>query len=57
MAALAVGAMAQKPDDKNRPPKDPPTIPAPDKEKPRDRPPSNSNRPQKPNQVMFIRED
>jgi hypothetical protein len=64
MALIVVGfsmtAMAQRPDNnQNRPPKDPPTIPAPDKkppEKPRDNNNNNNNnnRPKKPQDVIFV---
>jgi len=56
---FSMTAMAQKQDDdkKNRPPKDPPQIVAPDKDKPKDRPKddnNNSNRPKKPQGAMFV---
>jgi hypothetical protein len=63
MAILTVGlsltAMAQQDDKKNRPPKqDTPSIPAPDKNRPPDKPrddnKDNSNRPKKPGEMAFI---
>lgn len=55
--AFSLSAMAQKQDDdkKNRPPKDPPVIVAPDKDKPKDRPKdnNNSNRPKKPSEIFI----
>jgi len=55
---FSMTAMAQKQDDdkKNRPPKDPPQIVAPDKDKPKDRPKddNNSNRPKKPQEAIFL---
>lgn len=60
MAIFIIGfsltAMAQRQDDnKNRPPKDPPTIPAPDKNRPPDKPRdnNNTNRPKKPS-IIFV---
>lgn len=61
-ALLVVGfsltAAAQRDDNQNRPPKkDPPTIPAPDKDRPKDRPKdddrNNNNRPKKPRDEYF----
>jgi len=58
---FSMTAMAQKQDDdnKNRPPKDPPQIVAPDKDKPKDRPKDDdkSNRPKKPNQAVSTGSD
>jgi hypothetical protein len=58
MIGLSMTAMAQKQDDnKNRPPKDPPKINAPDKDRPPDRPKddnNNSNRPKKPQDAIFV---
>ena len=64
MALVVIGfsmtAMAQRDDNKNRPPKDPPTIPAPDKNRPKDRPKddnSNTNRPKKPQDAVILTEN
>jgi hypothetical protein len=56
MIGLSMTAMAQKQDDnKNRPPKDPPKIVAPDKDRPPDKPKDdNSNRPKKPQDAIFV---
>ena len=59
---LSMTAMAQKQDDdkKNRPPKDPPQIVAPDKDKPKDNNNDNrndNNRPKKPESSVFINEN
>ncbi len=55
---LAMTAMAQNDDNKNRPIKpDPPQIVAPDKDKPKDKPKddnNNNNRPKKPESAIFI---
>lgn len=60
MALVIIGfsmaAMAQNQDDnKNRPPKDPPKINVPDKDRPKDRPrdDGNSNRPKKPEEAIL----
>jgi hypothetical protein len=56
VAGFSITAMAQR-DNNNRPPKDPPTIPAPDKNPPKD-PPKNDNnnndRPKKPQVAVFV---
>jgi hypothetical protein len=61
MIGLSMTATAQKQDDnKNRPPKDPPKIVAPDKERPPDKPKddnNNSNRPKKPQDAIFVSEN
>ena len=58
VVGLSMTAMAQRPDNnQNRPPKDPPTIPAPDKkppDKPKDNNNNNNNRPKKPQDVIFV---
>jgi hypothetical protein len=58
MIGLSMTAMAQKQDDKkDRPPKDPPKINVPDKDRPPDRPKddnNNSNRPKKPQDAIFV---
>ena len=59
---FSMTAMAQKQDDdkKNRPPKDPPQIVAPDKDKPKDNNNdnrNNDNRPKKPESAVFINGD
>jgi len=58
MIGLSMTAMAQKQDDKkDRPPKDPPKIVAPDKDRPPDKPKddnNNSNRPKKPQDAIFV---
>jgi len=59
VAGFSLTAMAQRGDNQNRPKKDPPTIPAPDK-KPPDKPKpdnnnnNNNNRPKKPQSVIFV---
>ena len=59
VVGFSMTAMAQRPDNnQNRPPKDPPTIPAPDK-KPPERPKdnnnnNNNNRPKKPQDAIFV---
>jgi len=59
VVGFSMTAMAQRQDDnKNRPPKNPPTIPAPDKSRPPDRPRddknNNSNRPKKPQDAILL---
>ena len=57
MIGLSMTAMAQKQDDKkDRPPKDPPKIVAPDKDRPPDKPKddNNSNRPKKPQDAIVF---
>ena len=61
MTLLVVGfsltAMAQRGDNQNRPPKDPPTIPAPDKKPPPKPTPdnnNNNNRPKKPQDAILV---
>jgi hypothetical protein len=56
---LSMTTMAQRNNNQNRPPKDPPTIPAPDKNRPPDRPRdnNNNNRPKKPQDAIFLDEN
>ena len=56
VVGLSMTAMAQKDNNQNRPPKNPPTIPAPDKKppKPPDNNNNNNNRPKKPQDAIFV---
>ena len=54
VAALALSASAQKDDKGKRPPKNPPQIPAPDKNKPRENPPKGDQKPKKPGMEFVL---
>lgn len=54
VAALSLGASAQKPGPQKPPPKDPPPKIDPKEKPPRDNPPRGGNKPKKPEMGFFV---